>query len=608
MKRYLSGILLLFIGGYLQSQEVTLQAYAPNLVEVGEQFSLSFTLNAKPSEFKAPSIVDFDILAGPSTSSSTSIEVINGKVTQSQSYTYTYILVANKEGKFTIEPAEAVVGKERIRSNPITIEVVKTSSGSAASRASQPASRSVRETQADDLPGDELFVTIELTRKSAYVGEPIEAVIKIYTRVNILAFEDAKFPAFDGFWSQEIKSSPNVNFERANVNGKIYNAGVIRRYLLFPQKADKIEIDPFELLVVYQGPRSGPRSIFDEFFGGGFETYRKRLVSKPVSINIKKLPLPEPQGFTGAVGNFKIDASVDKNSLKANDAFTYRLKISGKGNLKLIGNPKLTFPSTFEVFDPKISENISVDEGNAMGSKTYEYVCIPRAGGNFSIEPAVFSYFDPDKESYITLKTSTISVAVSADSSSSGNVMVASFGKEDIKFIGKDIRFIKTSSSAFKSKAAFWVTSGYYQLLYILLIALFIIFSYLFRRYRQRMQDVAFVKTRRASKVAQKRLKMASQLLEQNNNAQFFEEIHKAIWGYVSDKLNIPLASLILDNTSEKLTQQGVDADRVSTFRSIAETCEYARFAPMAEHSQMTDIYEKTFSLIEDLEDTLKRK
>jgi len=608
MKRYLSIILLLFISGYLQSQQVTMQAYAPNLVEAGEQFSLSFTLNAKPSEFKAPSIVDFDILAGPSTSSSTSIEVINGKVTQSQSYTYTYILVASKEGKYTIDPAEAVVGKERIRSNPITIEVVKTTSGNAASRASQPASRNVRETQTDDLPGDELFVTIELTRKSAYVGEPIEAVIKIYTRVSIMAFEDAKFPAFDGFWSQEIKSSPNVNFERANVNGKIYNAGVIRRYLLFPQKADKIEIDPFELVVVYQGHRSGPRSIFDEFFGGGFETYRKRLVSKPVSINIKKLPLPEPQGFTGAVGSFKIDASVDKNTLKANDAFTYRFKISGKGNLKLIGTPKLTFPTTFEVFDPKISENISVDDGNTSGSKTYEYVCIPRAGGNFSIEPAVFSYFDPVKEAYITLKTSTISVAVSADSSSTGNVMVASFGKEDIKFIGKDIRFIKTSSSAFKSKTAFWVTSGYYQLLYILLIALFITFSYLFRRYRQQMQDVAFVKTRRASKVAQKRLKRASQLLEQNNNVQFFEEIHKAIWGYVSDKLNIPLASLNLDNACEKLADEGIDTEKIATFRSIVETCEYARFAPMAEHSQMTDIFEKTFLLIEELEDRLKRK
>lgn len=609
MKRFFITLFLLQLKiGLLIAQDVTIQAYAPNLVEVGEQFSLSFTMNAKPSEFKAPTIANFEILAGPSSSSSTSIEVINGKVTQSQSYTYTYILTASKEGKFTIEPAEAVVGKERIRSNPVVIEVVKTSSGTTTGRANQQSSRNLRDSQTDDLPGDELFVTIELNKKSAYVGEPIEAVIKIYTRVSILAFEDAKFPAFDGFWGQEIKSSPNVNFERANINGKIYNAGIIRRYIIFPQKADKIDIDPFELVVVYQGLRTGPRSIFDEFFGGGFETYRKRLVSKPVSINIKKLPLPEPQGFTGAVGNFKIDASVDKNSLKANDAFTYRFKISGKGNLKLIGNPKITFPSTFEVFDPKISENISVSDGNTSGSKTFEYVCIPRAGGNFNIEPAEFSYFDPVREIYLTLKTPRISVAVSADSSSANNVMVASFGKEDIRFIGKDIRFIKTSSSAFKSKAAFWVTSGYYQFLYLILIALFIIFSYLFRRYRQRMQDVAFVRTRRASRVAQKRLKMASQLLEQKNNPQFFEEIHKAIWGYVSDKLNIPLAALSLDSASEKLSHKGIDAYKIATFRSIVETCEYARFAPMAEYSQMTDIYEKTFFLIEDLEDILKRK
>ncbi|MEW5846577.1 MAG: BatD family protein [Bacteroidota bacterium] len=608
MKRYLSTILLLFASSFILAQDIILQAYAPNLVEVGEQFSLSFTLNAKPSEFKAPSISDFEILAGPSTSSSTSIEVINGKVTQSQSYTYTYILSATKEGKFTIEPAEAVVGKERIRSNPVVIEVVKTSSGTSTGRANQQASRNIRESQTDDLPGDELFVTVELNRKSAYVGEPIEATIKIYTRVSILAFEDAKFPAFDGFWSQEIKSSPNVNFERANVNGKIYNAGVIRRYLLFPQKSDKIEIDPFELVVVYQGRSSHPHSIFDEFFGGGFENYRKRLVSKPITIYIKKLPLPEPLDFTGAVGSFKVDASVDKNNLKANDAFTFKFKISGKGNLKLIGNPRLSFPSTFEVYDPKISENLSIDEGNTSGSKTYEYVCIPRAGGNFKLEPVAFSYFDPVKESYVTLKTAPISITVNADSSSAGNVMVANFGKEDIKYIGKDIRFIKTSMPLFKPRGAFWVTSGIYQFFYLLFIALFVVFSFLFRRYRQRMQDVAFIKTRRASKVAQKRLKVASQMLEQNKNAQFFEEIHKAIWGYVSDKLNIPLASLNIDNACEKLTEHGIDSEKIAMFRSIVETCEYARFAPMAEHSQMTDIFEKTFSLIENLEDKLKRK
>ena len=608
MKRYLSILPFFIINSLIVAQEVTIQAYAPNLVEVGEQFSLSFTLNAKPTEFNSPSITDFEILAGPSTSSSTSIEVINGKVSRSQSYTYTYILTASKEGKYTIEPAEALVGKERIRSNPIVIEVVKTSSGSSANKTNQAAVRDLKDSHSDELPGDELFVTVELNRRSVYLGEPIEATIKIYTRVSILAFEDAKFPAFDGFWSQEIKSSPNVNFERANVNGKIYNAGVIRRYLLFPQKSDKIEIEPFELIVVYQGRSTRPRSMFDEFFGGGLESYRKRLVSKSITINVKKLPQPEPQGFTGAVGNFKIEATTDKKELKANDAFTYKLKITGKGNLKLIGNPKLSFPSTFEVYEPKVTENIAVDQGNTTGSKTYEYVCIPRTGGKFNLEPAVFSYFDPSRNTYVTLKTAPVNISVNADSSVSASTMVASFGKEDIKYIGKDIRYIKTSTPKFKAKVSFWVTSGFYTFIYFLLIVLFVVFSYIYRRYRQRMQDVAFVKTRRASKVAQKRLKIASQMLEQNNYSQFFEEIHKGIWGYISDKLNIPLALLNLDNACEKLADYGVDPDRIATFRSIVETCEYARFAPMAEHSQMTDIFTKTFTLIEELEERLKRK
>lgn len=608
MKRYIHLVYLLLIGNSLFAQGVTFQAHAPNLVEVGEQFSLSYTLNAKPSEFKAPSIVGFEVLAGPSTSSSTSIEVVNGKVTQSQSYTYTYILVATKEGKYTIEPAEATVAKEHLRSNPVTIEVVKATSASAGGRNPQQTSRNARDLEQDDLPADELFVAIELNRRSAYIGEPIEAVIKVYTRVNILAFEDAKFPSFDGFWSQEIKGSPNVTFERANVGGKIYNAGIIRRYLLFPQKADRIEIDPFELVVVFQGRTTRPRSLFDEFFGGGFENYRKRLVSKPIHVNVKKLPSPVPNDFSGAVGSFKIDASIDKKQLKANDAITYKLRISGKGNLKLMGAPKVSFPSTFETYDPKISENISIDLGNTSGSKTYEYVCIPRAGGNFTIEPATFTFFDPVKETYVTLKTSAVSLTVSADSAKASNYMVANFGKEDIKYIGKDIRFIKTSKPTFRPKNSFWITSGYYQFFYLLFFAMFVVFSYVYRRYRQQMQDVAFVKTRRASKVAQKRLKRAAQLLEQNNSSLFFEEIHKALWGYISDKLNIPLANLNIDNACEKLIDRGIDRSKVDVFRSIIETCEFARFAPKAEHSQVAEVYEKTFTLIETFEDLLKRK
>jgi uncharacterized membrane protein len=606
MKKLIGIIFLTALSQLLVAQDATIEAYAPNLVEVGEQFSLSYTLNTKPKEFIPPSITGFDILAGPSTSSSTSIEVINGKVTQSHTFTYSYVLVANKEGKFTIDPAEAVVGNKRIRSNPISIEVIKSSPTSSQTTAST--GRQSANAESNNLPDDELFVTVEVNRKSAYIGQPIEAVIKIYTRVGILNFEDAKFPSFEGFWSQEQKSSPNVNFHRANVNGKIYNAGEIRRYVLFPQKADKITIDPFELIVIYQGRATRPRSIFDEFFGGGYETFRKRLVSKPITINIKPLPKPEPKDFVGAVGKFKLDVSVDKTEVKANDAFTYKIKVSGSGNLKLIGAPTVKFPSSFEVFDPKISDNVKLSGSNASGSKTFEYVCIPRAAGEYSLEPFTFSFFDPVKGKYVTLKSKPFNIKVLADSSASSNMVVASYGKEDIKYVGKDIRYIKTSSSKFKTRNSFWIVSGYYQFLYLLLLAIFIVLSYVYRRYRSKMQDVAFVRNRRASKIAQKRLKLAKELLEDNKSAEFFEEIHKAIWGYIADKLNLSLATLNLENVTENLRRNSIDDEKIEQLRSIIETCEYARFAPVAQHSQMTDIYDRTFKLIEELESLLKNK
>ncbi len=610
MKKLLLLTKLIVLGLLAQAQSASFQAYAPNVVEVGEQFSLTFTLNAKPVEFTPPNINNFEILAGPSTSSSTSIEVMNGRVVQSQSYTYTYILAARNEGKFRIEPAEAVVSGAHIRSNPIEIEVVKATSNTTGTGSSTGGTR--RATAEDRtnnyLSNDDLFVTIELNSRSVYMGEPIEATIKIYTRVNILGFEDAKFPSFEGFWSQELKSTPNVNFERVNVNGKIYNMGVIRRYLLFPQKPDKIEIDPFELIVVYQERANRSRSLFDEFFGGGFESFRKRLVSKQISVNVKKLPSPEPQSFYGAVGNFKVDASVDKIECKANDAITFRFKVSGSGNIKLIGNPKIEFPSTFDVFEPKISENISLNAATTSGSKTYEYVCIPRAGGRFEIPAITYTFFDTDKNSYVTLKTKPFQFNILADSTSTGNVMIAGYGKEDIKFIGKDISFIKTSSSAFKPLGSFWITSGYYLFFYLLLIAFFAVFTFLFRNYRQRMQNAAFIKTRKASKIAQKRLKRASVILVDNNSTAFYEEIYKALQGYASDKLNIPFASLTIESIRAALMERIIDNDTINEFSQIMETCEYARFAPNAEHSQMTVIYQRTFTLIEKLEDSLKKR
>ncbi len=443
MKKILSFLGLLIGVNIASAQEVVLEAYAPSLVAVGEQFRLSYSINKQPTTITPPDIKNFEILAGPSSSHSTSVQVINGRVSQSETIAYTYILEANKEGKFTIDPAVAVVDGKEVKSNPITIEVIKQTS------ASQQQQNQVGEQQEqaqtrDDLPNTELFVGVDVSRRSVYLGEPIYATLKVYTRVSLANFEDLKFPSFNGFWSQEIETTPNIEFKRENINGKIYNVGIIKKYLLFPQQNKSIEIDPFELVVLYQQRARSSQSIFDDFFGS-VETFRKRLVSKPITINVMDLPANAPESFKGGVGNFKLEPSLDKKVVKTNEAITLKLKVTGTGNIKLIESPKVGFPEGFEVFDPKTSDNINTSANGATGSKLFEYVAIPRTPGKFTIPPIEFTYFDPAKAQYVTLKSDEYSIKVTSDGNDSGASQVYGYSKEDIKFIGKDIRFIKTA-------------------------------------------------------------------------------------------------------------------------------------------------------------------
>jgi len=606
MKRYLVLLSFVTIAGCMLAQEVKFEAYAPGLVAVGEQFRLTFTINKRPSNFNPPPINDFEVLAGPSTSSSSSIEMINGRVTQSESYTYTYILEATKEGKFTIEPAEATVSKDKIRSNPITIEVVK----QAASNPQQHQGQGQRQPQAaenrSDLPNDDLFVTIDLSRRSTYIGEPIIATVKVYTRVNIANFEDAKFPVFNGFWSQEIETPNNINFQRVNLNGKIYNYGVIRKYLLFPQKSDKLEIDPFELTVVYQARANRPQSLFDEFFGS-YQTYRKKLQSKPIAVTVKELPGNAPESFKGAVGHFKMDATIDKSSLKTNDALTVKVKITGSGNIRLIGAPKVEFPAGFEQFDPKTSENINSTSENAVGSKSYEFVAIPRTPGEFTIPPVEFTYFDPDKRQYVTVKSKEFALSITPDGNDSGRVLVTGYGKEDIKFIGKDIRFIKTEPAKLRLQHSFLFGSALYFTLIVLAILLFGAFVVLFGKRRREMSNIALIKNRKANRVAQKRLQVAEKHLRADSKAQFFEEVHKGIWGYLSATRIIPYANLTSDSAREELAKRGIENADIEELMRIIGVCEYARFAPKAEHSEMDSLYQSAHRLISKLEQAIRK-
>ncbi|NOU19158.1 MAG: protein BatD [Bacteroidales bacterium] len=605
MKRTIIVLGLLLLRFLTFAQEVRLEVNGPSLVAVGEQFRLTYSLNKRPSSFTPPNIENFEVLAGPSTSQSTSIEVINGRVTQSENISYTFILEATKEGKFTIDPAKAVVGNDELKSNPISIEVVK-QTNSSRQQQSQNSSQQEQTEVRNDLPSSDLFVTIEFNRSSVYLGEPLVATLKLYTTINIVGFNDMKFPAFNGFWSQELETPTNIEFKRANVNGKLYSAGVIKKYLLFPQKNSNLEIEPFELEVLYQQRTNRAQSIFDDFFGS-VETYKKKLVSKPITIAVKDLPVNAPESFKGGVGSFKLEPSIDKNVVKTNEAITLRVKLSGVGNIKLIESPKIEFPSGFELFDPKTTDKIINSAAGSTGYKLFEYVAIPRTPGNFTIPPIVFTYFDPSKGQYVTTKSSEFNIKVTSDGADPGTSSGYGYGKEDIKFIGKDIRFIKTTKLSEKPFSGYFIGSFMFFLTIILLLIGFGALMFLMSKHQKEISDIMLIKNKKANKVARKRLQVAELHLKENRREQFFEEIHKAMWGYLSDKLSIPISNLTSDNARIELKSRDIADNDIEEFMRIISVCEYARFAPATDNSEMSLLYNSAHQLISKLEQIIKR-
>lgn len=595
-------VILLLSSTIVQSQEVEFNVSAPSVVAQGEQFRLTYTLNARPQEFNPPSFGNFYILAGPSTSSSSSVEIINGKMSQTFNYSYTYILEATTEGRFTIEPARVVVNKKEYTTQPIEIEVVKgTSQQSRSGQTAQPGGQEVTAASTEDM-----FVAIEFDKNNIYRGQAVLATIKLYTRSNISGFEDIKFPSFTGFWNQEVETPSNVNFQRVNLDGKIYNMGVLKKYLLFPQRSGDITIEPFQIVVLTPQRSGRSQSIFDEFFGA-YQTVRKRLTSKPLTLKVKDLPANAPQSFSGAVGRFSLDAKLDKQQLKTNEAINIQVRIAGSGNLRLIETPKITFPGGFEAFDPKVTDNISTTQQGSTGAKTFDFVAIPRTPGNFDLGQVEFTYFDPTQEKYVTLKSKPLSVKVDADGTEPGTIQVVGFGKEDVRFIGKDIRFIKTENVRLVLNPLTLFGSKLFVVIIIILIVGFVFAFLAISRLRKLKGNVALVKTRKANKVARKRLKEARNYLQQDNNEKFYEELLRAMWGYVSDKLSIPLANLSSESVRETLISHNAPDDSVNSFNEIVSTCEYARYAPKSEHSQMADIYEKAHSLISALESVIRK-
>lgn len=593
-------LLLIKSGAVINAQDVRFTASAPGVVEQGEQFRLVFNINIKADQFIPPGLKDFNVLMGPSTSYNQSTSVINGKLSQNISYTYTYVLQAISEGKFTIPSAQVHVDGKSYESQPLRIEVVSGSSG----ESSKPGGTT---SSPQGIGNEELFVRLIVDKREIYQGDRITATIKIYSRVNLSGFEDVRYPDFAGFLREDIETPPLQSLERESVKGQIYGTGVLSRFVLFPQKSGELVIDPVEITALVQQRVSSQssRSFFDDFFDS-YQTLRKDISSPVIKIKVKPLPAGSPPAFSGAVGSFRMQANLDKDTVSTNEAVTLRIKVSGQGNLKLIQAPGIDFPLDFESYDPKVTSNITSSMSGTSGSKTFEYLMIPRFAGKFRIPPVRLSYFDPAEGRYKSLNSGEFQIFVEKGEDEEGLTMVSSPSKEDIRFIGKDIRYIQTGTvKLYPIGNTLWGKLWFFSL-YLVFFLFFGLVYFLRKRKRVEQANVMLAKNRKASKLARKRLKSASNYLKESDESALYEAILKALWGYLSDKLSIPASSLSRENIAANLEKHDIDKELIRSFSDLLDECEYAQYAPQVSSSELKAVYEKAVKIIVELEQKLK--
>lgn len=587
--------------------KATLTADAPDVVVSGDQFRLTFTVNTqKVKDFRAPSITKgFDVLMGPSRSQQSSTQIINGKVSSSSSITYTYILMAGDAGTYTIPAASIEANGEKIFSNAVTIKVLPPDQSASGSKGSQKSSAQAGNQAASGrITSNDLFITATASKTTVHEQEAILLTYKVYTLVNLRQLF-GKMPDLKGFHTQEIELPQQKTFSLEHYKGRNYNTTVWSQYVLFPQQTGKLEIPSitFEGVVAIQTVSDDP---FDAFFnGGGYQEVKKKIVTPKLTINVQPLPA-KPANFSGGVGEFTLASSINAKDVKTNDAVTIKLTISGSGNMKLISTPEVKFPEDFEVYDPKVTNNFEASRAGLSGTQTIEYLAIPRHAGNFTIPPVEFTYFDLKSNSYKTLKTEAYNINVAKGQGNADQVIADFTNKENVKVLGQDIRFIKLGDTKLMPKGdVFFGTVGYY-LWYIIPFVLFVGLVVFFRKQAAENANVAKVKTKKANKVATKRMKLAGKLLAENRKNEFYDEVLKALWGYISDKLSIPVSQLSKDNIEAELAKYGVADDVIKDFINALNECEFARYAPGDENEAMDKVYTTSVEAISKMENNIK--
>ncbi len=590
---------------FLISAAQQLTGRAPSQVAVGEQFRLTYTINTQDAKgFRAGNIPDaFEVLMGPSTSTQSSFQMINGRTSSTSSITYTYILSAIKNGTFTIPAARVTVDGKAVESNELTIRV----SGQA-QQSRQGGSRSAddgMQTAGSSISGSDLFIKVTANKRRVHEQEPVLLTYKVYTVVGLTNLS-GKMPDLKNFYTREVPLPQEKHFSVETINGRGYKTVTWSQYVMFPQASGKLEIPSimFDGIVMQRNPNIDP---FEAFFNGGagYVEVKKKIKAPGITIYVDPLP-KHPAGYSGGVGTFTISAQADKTELKANDPVRLRVVVSGSGNMKLLKQPVVNFPKDFDTYDAKVTDKTKLTTNGLEGQIIYDFLAVPRHQGTFEIPAIEYVYYDLSTEDYKTITTDSITLQVAKGDGTS--TAVSSYTEqEDVENLNSDIHHIKGGDAELVSAGYFFFGSKAYWLTLAILFGSFVALFVIFRQ--RAIENANIVKQRagKANKVATKRLRKAAKLMNGGRQNEFYDEVMRALWGYVGDKLNMPSEQLTRDNISQRLEEHSVSAETIGLFISALDECEFARYAPGDATGNMNKVYEAAMTAISQIAETMKK-
>lgn len=582
----------------------SLKASAPEMVNVDEDFRVQYTINTNDaSDLDCPSFVGFIVKYGPSTSTQSSVQIVNGSMSQSSSVTYTFILTCDKPGTYTISPASVTYNGRKIRSNSLRIRVVGRG-GSSASQSSASPQHQQQSSPAAEAPsaGKDLFMTATASRTSVYEQEAVLITYKVYTLVNLTDLT-GKLPTLDGFQIQEIPLPRTKSFGIETYGGRQYNSVIWTQYVVYPQKTGTLKIPAIEYIATEVRANHSVDPLDAIFNGVTQSEYKRKIIAPSLTINVREL-LAKPVDFSGGVGHFTVSSSISSNSVKTNDAVTVKLRVRGSGNMKLIQAPELAFPKDFETYDVKVNDDsLSLSRSGLSGTKEFEYLAVPRHKGTYTIPAARLVYFDTNSNSYQTLQTQPYTLHVAQGVGGANTVFG---GKQSVEQLGTDIRYIKPGDVSKVSGGIKFSALGL-TLMYLLALILGAVAFFVLRKVRLNSANTAYNRGRKANKVALKRLNYASQLLAAGKQNEFYDEVMRALWGYTSDKMNIQQSELNRENISASLAERGVDEELAGKFISCLDECEFARYAPGNPNETMENVYNNAVDVISRMEDRIRK-